>query len=87
MTGIIKFGTIILVKDEEASQPQMEQYRAEVADLHIRVQIDRTMRPPYYEVFREWKEGSRLMNERIFATSTFSRLEDFFNIENPKLRQ
>lgn len=77
MTGIIHIGRAIFVKDEDGSDAFIENYRAEFDMLFYRLKIDKTLSPPYYEIFREFKVGKRWMHERVFATSCFDTLLEY----------
>lgn len=87
MTGIIIIGRAIFVKDEDGSDALTETYRAEVDLQHYSLKVDKTLTPPYYEIFREWKDGKRILHERVFATSCRDTLLlcGLFYADNPKL--
>lgn len=77
MTGIITIGRAIFVKDEDGSDALIENYRAEFDLNFYRLKIDKTLNPPYYEIFREFKVGKRWMHERVFATSSLTTLCEY----------
>lgn len=74
MIGILNIGGLIFVKDGEASDKYIETYRAEADLRSFRIKVDRTLNPPYYELFEEWKEGGRAMHKCLFATSSLSKM-------------
>ena len=78
MTGIVRIGATIFVKDEDKSVPKMEQYRAQIAGIKYQLQIDYTMGTPYYEVFLEWEDEGRPQLRRVFATSSIEKLHVYF---------
>lgn len=42
-------------------------------------EVDLTMRPAYYQVFREYKENKRILREWLYASSELSKIKSFIN--------
>ena len=78
MTGIIKFGTVIFVKDGERSDDLIQHYLAEHDGNNYRVKVDRTLRPPYYELFLDYKQNGRPTSLRLFATSELEKIGSYY---------
>jgi hypothetical protein len=74
MTGIIKFGDVLFVKDEECSDELIQHYRAENDGNNYRIKVDRTLNPPYYELFLDYKQNGRPTSLRLFATSQLEKI-------------
>ena len=74
MTGIIKFGTVIFVIDEDRSDKLIQHYRAEHDGNNYRIKVDKTLNPPYYELFLDYKQNGRPTSLRLFATSELEKI-------------
>ena len=74
MTGIIKFGTVIFVKDEDRIDKLIQHYMAEHDGNNYRIKVDGTLRPPYYELFLDFKKNGRPTSIRLFATSQLEKI-------------
>lgn len=68
----------VFVLDPEESD-KILRYVTEIGLQTWVIKVDNTLRPPYYEFFREWKEGKRILNERLFATSKPDKMINFIN--------
>ena len=42
------------------------------------------MLPPFYELFEEYEQDGRLLNNRLFASSKFQKIEDYIKIMEEK---
>lgn len=73
---IITTKNIVFVTDPEDSNEFIENLRTEYNTNQYRINIDRTLNPPYCQLFHEWKEGKRLLNNLLFA---WSKLEKIIN--------
>lgn len=78
MTGIIKFGDVIFVIDEERSDKYIQHYRAEHNGYNYRIKVDKTLNPPYYELFLDWKQNGRPTSLRLFATSDINKIATYY---------
>ena len=78
MTGIIKIGDVIFVIDEERSDKYIQHYRAEHNGSNYRIKVDKTLNPPYYELFLDWKQNGRPTSLRLFATSDINKIATYY---------
>lgn len=78
MTGIIKCGDVIFVIDEERSDKYIQHYRAEHNGNSYRIKVDKTLNPPYYELFLDWKQNGRPTSLRLFATSDINKIATYY---------
>ena len=78
MTGIIKLGDVIFVIDEERSDKYIQHYRAEHNGNNYRIKVDKTLNPPYYELFQDWKQNGRPTSLRLFATSDINKIATYY---------
>lgn len=77
MKGIFKIGEIIFVRDDMESNRYIEKYRAEIGPKALLLNIDKTLNPPYYELFEVWNDAGREWHRKIFATSRIEKLKAF----------
>jgi hypothetical protein len=54
-----------------------EQLTAEHDGRFFRISIDRSMLPPFYELYEEYEQDGRLLNNRLFASSKLQKIEDY----------
>lgn len=83
MEGIIKMGEVIFVKDEETSDGLIDHYLAEHKMDNYRLKVDRTLTPPYYELFldyikREQDGRKRKVSIRMFASSSLEKIKEYY---------
>lgn len=78
MEEIIKFGNVIFVKDEDASDDLIQVFRAEHGLNRYRLKVDRTLKPPYYELFTDFRSNGREMSTKLFATSSLEKLRNYY---------
>ena len=64
---------------EDHSSQFKTEYYTEVDLTTLVISEDRTMRPVYYQVFREYKEKKRILRERLYASSQLSKIKSFIN--------
>lgn len=57
----------VFAPDEDHSSQFKTEYYTEVDLTTLVISEDRTMRPVYYQVFREYKEKKRILRERLYA--------------------
>ncbi|GAA6343140.1 hypothetical protein I100019A1_08300 [Phocaeicola vulgatus] len=70
---------MVFVTDSEDSDEYIENLRTEYATNWYCIKIDRTLNPPYYQLFHEWKEGKRKLNNRLFASSKLEKIVNYIN--------
>lgn len=68
--------------DEDHSSQFKTEYYTEVDLTTLVISEDRTMRPVYYQVFREYKEKKRILRERLYASSQLSKIKSFIIIQS-----
>ena len=73
----VKKGVFVL--DPEESCQHISRYVTEIGMQTWVIRADNTLHPPYYEFYREWKEGKRILHERLFATSKIEKMINFIN--------
>lgn len=74
---ILTTGKIVFVTDSDDSDEYIENLRTEYGTNQYCIKIDRTLKPPYYELFQEWKEGKRKLNRRLFASSKLEKITNY----------
>lgn len=69
--------------DDDASNEYIFKYVTEMNTQTYVISQDNTLKPPYYELYRVWKERvngkKRELNERLFASSRLEKIIDFIN--------
>lgn len=69
----------VFAPDEDNSNQFKTEYYTEVDLTTLVISEDRTMRPVYYQVFREYKEKKRILRERLYASSQLRKIKSFIN--------
>lgn len=69
----------VFAPDEDHSSQFKTEYYTEVDLTTLVISEDRTMRPVYYQVFREYKENKRILRERLYASYQLSKIKSFIN--------
>ena len=69
----------VFAPDEDHSSQFKTEYYTEVDLTTLVISEDRTMRPVYYQVFREYKEKKRILREWLYASSQLSKIKSFIN--------
>lgn len=64
---------------EDHSNEFRNEYYTEVDLTTLVISEDLTMRPAYYQVFREYKENKRILREWLYASSELSKIKSFIN--------
>ena len=64
----------VFAPDEDHSSQFKTEYYTEVDLTTLVISEDRTMRPVYYQVFREYKEKKRILREWLYASSQLSKI-------------
>ncbi len=70
---------MVFVTDPNDSDKYIENLRTEYNTNQYRIKIDRTLNPPYCELFYEWKEGKRILNNLLFASSKPEKIANYIN--------
>lgn len=69
---------ILFITDTKRTRERgMEQLMAEHNGRTFRISIDRTLLPPYYELFEEYEEDGRLLHNRLYASTKIQKLTDW----------
>lgn len=76
---ILTTGKIAFVTDSDDSDEYIENLRTEYGTNQYRITINRTLKPPYYQLFHEWKEGKRKLNRKLFASSKLEKIVNYIN--------
>lgn len=74
---ILTTGKIVFVTDSDDSDCYIENLRTEYNTNLYCIKIDRTLKPSYYQLFHEWKEGKRKLNRRLFASSKLEKITNY----------
>ena len=69
----------VFAPDEDRSRQFKTEDYTEVDLTTLVISEDRTMRPVYYQVFREYKKKKRILRERLYASSQLSKIKSFIN--------
>lgn len=67
----------VFAPDEDHSNEFRNEYYTEVDLTTLVISEDLTMRPAYYQVFREYKENKRILREWLYASSELSKIKSF----------
>lgn len=70
---------MVFVTDPEDSNEYIENLRTEYNTNQYRISIDRTLKPPYYELFQEWKEGKRKLHTLLFSSSKIEKVINYLD--------
>ena len=78
---ILRTDVTLFVTDDERTLEHFgnEQLMAEYNGQTYRLSIDRTTSFPYYQLYREYKEGLRRLHERLYATSSLDKMKAYIN--------
>lgn len=76
---ILTTDKMVFVTDHEDSDKYIENLITEYGTNQYRIKIDRTLIPPHYELFHEWKEGKRKLNNFLFASSKLEKIVNYIN--------
>lgn len=76
---ILTTDKMVFVTDQEDSDKYIENLRTEYNTNQYRIKIDRTLSPSYYELFHEWKEGKRKLNNLLFSSSKLEKIVSYIN--------
>lgn len=76
---ILTTDKMAFVTNQDKSDEHIEELITEYGTNQYRIKIDRTLRPPYYQLFHEWKEGKRQLNNLLFASSKLEMVVNYIN--------
>ena len=76
---ILTTDKMVFVTDFENSDEYIENLITEYGTNQYRIKVDRTLNPPYYQLFYEWKEGKRTLNNHLFSSSRLEKIVDYIN--------
>lgn len=70
---------MVFVTNQDNSDEYIENLITEYGTNQYRIKMDRTLNPPYYQLFHEWKEGKRQLNDCLFAAGKLEKIVSFVN--------
>lgn len=76
---ILTTDKMVFVTNQDNSDEYIENLITEYGTNQYRIKIDRTLSPPYYLLFHEWKEGNRQLNNCLFASSKLEKIVNYIN--------
>ena len=76
---ILTTDKMVFVTNQDNSDEYIENLITEYGTYQYRIKIDRTLSPPYYQLFHEWKEGKRQLNNCLFASSKLEKIVNYIN--------
>lgn len=76
---ILTTDKMVFVTNQDNSDDYIENLITEYGTNQYRIKIDRTLSPPYYQLFHEWKEGKRQLNNCLFASSKLEKIVNYIN--------
>lgn len=76
---ILTTDKMVFVTNQDNSDEYIENLITEYGTNQYRIKIDRTLSPPYYQLFHEWKEGKRQLNNCLFASSKLEKIVNYMN--------
>lgn len=76
---ILTTDKMVFVTDQDDSGGYIETLRTEHGTNQYHIKIDRTLKPPYCELFHDWREGKRMINDLLFASSKLDKIVSYIN--------
>lgn len=76
---ILTTGKILFVTDSDDSDCHIENLRTEYKTNIYCIKIDRTLKPPYYQLFHECKEGKRKLHRELFSSSKLENIVKYIS--------
>lgn len=76
---ILTIKKMVFVTDPEDSDKSIENLRTEYNTNQYCLKIDKTLKPPYYQLFHEYKDGKRILHSEIFSSSKLEKMVKFLN--------
>lgn len=76
---ILTTDKMVFVTNQDNSDEYIENLITEYGTNQYRIKIDRTLSPPYYQLFHEWKEGKRQLNNCLFVSSKLEKIVNYIN--------
>lgn len=76
---ILTTDKMVFVTNQDNSDEYIENLITEYGTNQYRIKIDRTLSPPYYQLFHEWKEVKRQLNNCLFASSKLEKIVNYIN--------
>jgi hypothetical protein len=70
---------MVFVTDGDNSDKYIEELITEHNTIHYKLKIDRTLKPPEYELFREWVEDKRRLHALLFSSSKIEKVIRYVN--------
>ena len=76
---ILTTDKMVFVTNQDNSDEYIENLISEYGTNQYCIKIDHTLNPPYYQLFHEWKEGKRQLNNYLFASNKLGEIVDYIN--------
>ena len=76
---ILTTNKMMFVTDQNDSSNNIENLITEYGTNQYRIKIDRTLHPPYFELFHEWIDGKRRRSVLLFASSKLDKIVYYIN--------
>ena len=76
---ILTTDKMVFVTNQDNSDEYIENLITEYGTNQYRIKIDRTLSPPYYQLFHEWKEGKGQLSKCLFASSELEKIVNYIN--------
>ena len=76
---ILTTDKMVFVTNKDNSDEYIENIITEYGTNQYIIKIDRTLNPPYYQLFHEWKEGKRQLSNCLFASSKLEKIVNYIN--------
>lgn len=78
---ILTTDKMAFVTDQDDSDEYIENLRTEYGANQYLIKIDRTLSPPHYQLFHEWKEGKRKLNRELFSSGKLGKIVNYINVK------
>lgn len=76
---ILTTDKMVFATNQDNSDEYIENLIAEYGTNRYCIKIDHTLSPPYYQLFHEWKEGKRQLNDYLFASNKLEMIVNYIN--------
>ena len=76
---IIQTDKALFVPDEDRSTDNATEYYTEVNLSTLIIREDRSLRPPEFTLYKEYKENKRIFRDRLFASSKLEKIINYVN--------
>ena len=76
---IIQTDKALFVPDEDRSTDNATEFYTEVNLSTLIIREDRSLRPPEFTLYKEYKENRRIFRDRLFASSKLEKIINYVN--------